>query len=84
MKEMLSAYDGMAAIIEEYQKIVVKEYENSINNMSEMDRLAIQIKRNIRNFIVVGNYEAAKKTLTEYSVINPGDPEIIELRGLVK
>ena len=84
MKEMLSAYDGIAAVIEEYQKIVVKEYENSINNLSEMDRLAIQIKRNIRNFIAVGNYEAAKKTLTEYSVINPGDPEIIELRGLVK
>ena len=82
MKNAVHSYGGIAAVIEEYQKIVVKEYENSINNMSEMDRLAEQIKRNIRNFIVSGNYDAARKTLDQYKQINPNDKDIIALENL--
>lgn len=84
MKKAIQAYDGIAAVIEEYQKIVLNEYQESTNSMSEMDRLALQIKRNIRNFIASGNYAAARKTLSEYSVINPNDAEIAELNELIK
>ncbi len=84
MKNAIRAYDGIAAVIEEYQKIVLKEYEDSAGSMSEMDRLALQIKKNIRNFIASGNYDAARKTLGDYSAINPNDPEIAELNGLIK
>ena len=84
MKKAIMAYDGIAAVIEEYQRAVINEYEQSTNSMSEMDRLALQIKRNIRNFIESGNWAAARKTLNDYSSINPNDPDIAELNGLIK
>ena len=84
MKDALSTYSGITVVVEEYQKTVLKEYEESANSMSEMDRLALQIKRNIRSFIDSGNIAAAKKTIDGYSKINPSDPEIIELLELIK
>ena len=84
MKQAIVTYNGIAAVIEEYQKIVLKEYESSMKSMSEMDRLAMQVKNNIRKFIASGNMTAAKQTLEQYKSINPNDAEIRELNRLIE
>ncbi len=86
MKDAISVYHGIAAVIEEYQKIVAKDYEKAqINDpANEMKRLVIGIKKNIRRYIAAGDYATAKNTLDQYKQINPGDPDIEELYAKIK
>ena len=54
------------------------------NTNSEFDKLALQIKSNIRNMIASGNIDNARKTLTEYQKLKPDDAEICELAALLE
>ena len=78
MKKAVSEYEGIAAVINEYQKIVIAEYEQEVNNSpdNEMQRLSLQIKKNIRRSIAAGDHTTALHTLDEYKKINPDDPDI--------
>ena len=51
--------------------------------LSEFEKLALQVKRNIKAFISAGNSEAALKALSEYKKINPRDIEITELSDMI-
>lgn len=82
MRESLDKYPETALIIDAYRKGVLQEYE-AAQPQTEMQRLAAMIKSNIRNYIASGNTDAAVKTLAEYEKINPSDPDIEELKGLL-
>ena len=83
MKKVISAYEGITAVIKEYQDIVMIEYKTATNfdPSDEMKRLAKTVKRNIRQFIILDRFEDAEKVLNEYETINPDDPDIISLRS---
>ena len=85
MKKAVLVYQGIAAVIDEYQRSVLAEYEASVkpDPANEMQRLAIMVKSNIRNYIALGNIEAARKTLSDYCMIAPDDPETEELEKLI-
>lgn len=83
MRGIIEASPEMTGIIAEYKKGVTEEYE-ATQPMTEMQRLAAMIKSNIRNYVTSGNTEAAAKTLAEYEKINPSDPEISELREMIR
>ncbi len=51
--------------------------------LSEFEKLALQVKRNIKAFISAGNSEAALKALSEYKKLNPRDIEITELSDMI-
>ena len=78
MKKAIIAYEGIAAVINEYQKSVVAEYEQTVNvsPTDEIQRLAVQIKKNIRRSIAAGDHSEALRILDEYKKINPYDPDI--------
>lgn len=83
MRRIVEAYPEISVVINEYKKAVLKEYEGS-QPATEMQRLAVMIKSNIRKYIASGNIEAAAKTLAEYEKINPNDPEIDEIKAEIK
>ncbi len=83
MRKLVEDYPELAPLISDYHKTVMREYEQA-QPMTEMQRLAAMIKGNIRNYIALGNIEAAKKTLAEYEKINPGDSEIAGLKEKLK
>lgn len=78
MKEAVVTYPAIAPVISEYQKCVTAEFEEFQRNqpVNEMERLALMIKRNIRGAISVGDRDTALKTLEQYRMINPSDPDI--------
>ncbi|MBQ8410792.1 MAG: hypothetical protein IJX15_03560, partial [Ruminiclostridium sp.] len=80
MREFIEAYPEFAAVISEYRKSVLVEYE-SLQPKDEMQQLIAMIKSNIRNYIASGNIKSAEKTLAEYEKINPSDPDIPELKS---
>lgn len=54
--------------------------ENIIENpISEFEQLALTVKRNIINLIQSGLLKDARLLLNEYKLINPNDPEIMEI-----
>lgn len=75
LKIVVKMYEPTASLVSEYSQAIIKELEEK-RPMSEMDRLANTIKRNIKTMISNGQYENAKKMLNEYKQINPNDPEI--------
>lgn len=79
MRKIVLEHPTIAAVIDVYQKNVLKEYEDS-QPKTEMERLAQMIKSNIRGYIASNNIAAAEKTLSEYEKINPADPDIKELK----
>ncbi len=83
MRKLIENYPQLAPLVSAYQKTVLREYEQA-QPMTEMQRLAAMIKGNIRNYIALGNIEAAEKTLAEYEKINPGDSEIAGLKEKLK
>ncbi|MBP3857842.1 MAG: glycosyltransferase [Ruminiclostridium sp.] len=78
MKKAVACYDGIAAVINEYQKNVISEFEESVNSdpSKEMERLALKVKRNIRRLISGGDFSSAKQMLDQYRQISPDDPDI--------
>ena len=82
MNKAIGCYEGIAAVIKEYQKIVMAEFEESVNAdpSKEMERLALKVKRNIRRMILLGNLEPASKMLSEFKSIMPYDPDIEDLQ----
>ena len=78
MKEAVQTYEGIAAVIEEYQRIVLSEYQAESNNKNadELKKLSVQVKRNIRTLISEGKRSLAQKLLDEYNSINPNDPDV--------
>ena len=50
----------------------------------EMSALAAAVKNNIRSLISSGKTEEAKRVFAEYLKINPNDPDITELKILLK
>ena len=51
--------------------------------MTELQKLAVSIKNNIRHYIALGNNDAARKTLEQYRQIMPSDPEIVTLLSVL-
>ena len=80
LKNVVRIYEPAASLISEYSKCIIKELEEK-SKMSEMDRLALAVKNNIKAMIAAGNSADAKKMLDEYRNINPNDVEIIELES---
>ncbi len=78
LKNVVRIYEPAASLISEYSKCIIKELEEK-SKISEMDRLALAVKNNIKAMIAAGNFADAKKMLSEYRNINPNDVEIIEL-----
>ena len=78
MKKAVLEYEGIAAVIKEYQNIVTTEFEESVNSdpAKEMERLALKVKRNIRRMILMGDSQSAAKMLNEFKSIMPYDPDI--------
>lgn len=85
MKNTVSLYPRTAHIIGIYQKVVLEEYEESSGSggMTELQKLAVSIKNNIRHYIALGNNDAARKTLEQYRQIMPSDPEIVTLLSVL-
>lgn len=83
MREIIEENPEIAAVIAEYRKGVISEYEES-QPKNEMQKLAAMIKSNIRNYISSGDFSAAEKTLEEYEKINPNDPDIQVLRDQIR
>ena len=65
------------------QKSILKE-RKSHSALTEFEQLSRSIKANIRSYIAAGEREKAEKTLCEYEKINSRDPEINDLRMLMK
>ena len=87
LKNVVRACGSLAKFVSNYSNEVVAEYNETLNSqkreMSEMERLAITIKGNIRKFIASGNIAAAQKTLADYKAIAPNDAEIPELEAAI-
>lgn len=87
LKKMLKIYAPLAKYISDYCNDVLNEFNSAKKNeqagMSEMERLAVAIKNNIKAYLAAGNISAAQKTLSEYETISPGDPEIAELKKMI-
>lgn len=85
LKNALSDNPDSAIPIKGYIDIVSKELNSSpkTSGSSEMEKLAVTVKTNIRKLIGAGDPAAAGKLLDDYSKINPGDPEINELKQLL-
>lgn len=87
MKNAIAFYQPIAKYVSDYSKEVIDEYNDSVKSqqqqqgMSEMQRLALAVKTNIRTLITAGNITAAQKTLNEYKSIAPKDPDIAELQS---
>ena len=61
-----------------------ERYKKEISVKSEFELLAKTVKKNIRNLIYSENYAAAKKTLEEYKIISPNDPDIQGLEMMIE
>lgn len=85
LKNAIGVCGTIAKFVSDYSKEVVQEYDNFIkdqkHNTSEMDRLALMIKNNIRKYIETGNISAAEKTLNDYRSIAPYDPDIAKIEA---
>lgn len=79
IKHAIAVYHPIAAVMAGYSKLVIEEYDKvskAVKPKTEMEILAEVIKKNIRAYIAARNYDAARKTLAEYKMIVPNDPEI--------
>ncbi len=56
-----------------------ERYKRENSAKSEFELLAETVKKNIRAFIAKGDMDTAIKTLEDYKMINPGDPEIDDI-----
>lgn len=81
MRRLELSYPPLAPIVEKYREIVeydAKPVSSSTN--SEFNRLAIQVKQNIREMMRAGQLAEAKSTLLELEELCPLDPEIEKLK----
>lgn len=77
MKAAIDKCPDIAPIIARYKDKVIAEYEAAAApKQTEMEKLALMIKSNIRALITKGDTAQAGKLLNEYAAINPGDPDI--------
>ena len=86
LKDAVAQYPNSATLIKGYIAIVSDELNGSQKPpvSSEMEKLSATVKFNIRKLISAGNAEAAKKLIDDYTNINPNDPEINELKSMMK
>ena len=86
IKETVVLYPNITPVAIKFQEIVSEEYNKSLKTIKlspEMHELSVKLKNNIRNMIMNGDTEGAKKFLDEYEKINPDDPETATLRNLI-
>ena len=60
-----------------------ERYKRENPAKSEFELLAETVKKNIRALIAKGDIDVARKTLEDYKMINPGDPEITEITSQI-
>ena len=79
-------YDSFAKQLDDYGKEELKKATVNLkqSTYNEMEKLSIMLKSNIRKMIAAGDYKNAEKFITEYKKLNPSDPEIAELAGMIK
>lgn len=77
MRRLAAVCPPFAPLVNEYSKLVQQEAKNAAPKvMSEFDRLAAQVKQNIRDMIGAGNISEARATLKELGALCPNDPDI--------
>lgn len=65
-------------------KRAVMQVRDSMEKLSEMDRLAAEVKDNIRALAASGNCAQAIALLEEFERLAPGDEDIPALRGIIR
>ncbi len=86
IKEAIEIYPNITPVAAKYQENVSLEFEKEASQKSlspEMRKLSEMLKTNVRNMIINGNINSAKKYLDEYEKINPDDTEIPILRNMI-
>ena len=87
LKNVVRTCGSLAKYVSDYSNEVITEYNEAVKlqsrEMSEMERLAIAIKGNIRKFIASRNIAAAQKTLADYKAIAPTDAEISDIEAAI-
>ena len=86
IKEAIEIYPNITPVAAKYQENVSSEFEEEASQKSlspEMRKLSEMLKTNVRNMIINGNINSAKKYLDEYEKINPDDTEIPILRNMI-
>ncbi len=86
LKRALNDFPDSVNPIKGYINIVSAELDSTQKTpvSSEMEKLAMMLKSNVKQMISAGKFDTAKKYLDEYAKIAPGDPEIEQLRNMMK
>lgn len=81
-KECISALIGLVRVCPEMKRAVM-QVRDSIEELSELDRLAAEVKETIRTLAASGNTAQAAALLKEFEQLSPGDKDIPALRSII-
>ncbi|MCM1054174.1 MAG: glycosyltransferase family 2 protein [Bacteroides sp.] len=83
-QRFLTAFSEFSPIINAYRQAVKDKNESEAdknqNALSEFEKMAITVKRNIRGMIQAGSLAEAESLLAEYELLCPNDVEVRILR----
>ena len=79
IRELKGVVEDLVPIVDAYKEENKDAFKNNAVN-PEFERLAVQVKHNIRDLINARNISEARSLLKEYQGINPNDEDIEKLK----
>ncbi|MCI5577982.1 MAG: glycosyltransferase [Oscillospiraceae bacterium] len=79
IRELKGVVEDLVPIVDAYKEENKDAFKNNAVN-PEFERLAVQVKQNIRDLINARNISEARSLLKEYQGINPNDEDIEKLK----